>query len=116
MDRRQQPAPIRASLLALNGDLAGKRYRLRMEQYVGVLHCSDSEIAYSNSKLLVSRHHLRIFFVDGRFVMEDCGSRHGSFWNRERVASHVLAHGDLIGAGQAELLFEIDAVVPTSTP
>jgi pSer/pThr/pTyr-binding forkhead associated (FHA) protein len=102
------PAPVRASIVSLNGELSGQRFVLRMHQHIGLLYCSDSEIAFPNTKLGVSRRHLRIMFVDGRFVMEDCGSSHGSFCNGERIQSHALAHGDVIGAGQAEFRFELD--------
>lgn len=108
-DRRHQAAPVAASLIALNGELAGQRFALRMEQYVGLRYCSDSEIAFSTTELGVSRRHLRIAFVDGGFVMEDCLSSHGSFWNDAQVASHVLAHGDRVRAGRAEFRFELAA-------
>ncbi|HEV7559553.1 MAG TPA: FHA domain-containing protein [Kofleriaceae bacterium] len=105
---RNDPAPLRASLTSLNGELAGQRFVLTMDQYIGLQHCSDSEIAFPNIKLGVSRRHLRVHFIDGAFVMMDSDSMNGSFCNGERVQSRrVLAHGDVIAAGQAEFRFEI---------
>jgi hypothetical protein len=106
---RNQPSPVAASVVVLNTELAGRRFALTMDQYVGLIHCSDSEIAFPSTKFGTSRRHLRITFAGDHFVMQDCQSSHGSFWNGERVESHVLAHGDVIRAGQAELRFELDA-------
>ena len=108
MEPRNKPAPVAASVVVVNSELAGQRFALGMEQYIGLMHCSDSEIAFPTTKLGVSRRHIRITFADGHFVMEDCHSSHGSFWNDEPVTSHVLAHGDRIRAGTCELRFELD--------
>ena len=105
---RNEPAPVPASITSLNGELAGQRFVLKMDQYIGLMHCSDSEIAFPNIKLGVSRRHLRIHFMDGAFVIEDHASQHGSFCNGERIKSRcVLAHGDVVAAGQAEFRFEL---------
>ena len=106
---RNEPAPVCASLTSLNGQLAGQRFVLKMDQYIGLLYCSDSEIAFSNTNLGVARRHLRIHFVDGVFVMTQNGAPpSGSFCNGQRIGPrHVLAHGDVIAAGRAEFRFEI---------
>lgn len=96
-----------ARLVSLNGEIAGQHFLLCMDQYVGLRHCSDSEIVFPSSKLRVSRRHLRITFDDGVFVMHDCGSMAGSFCNGVQVESHPLAHGDVLRLGDAEFRFEL---------
>jgi serine phosphatase RsbU (regulator of sigma subunit) len=47
----------------------------------------------------VSRIHARISAVGGRFVVEDCGSTHGTFVNGKRIARHTLEASDRIEFG-----------------
>jgi len=109
-DRRNLPSPIAASIVALNGELAAQRFPLKTLQYVGLAHCSDSEICMTSTALGTSRRHLSLECVDGRFVVDDCGSSHGTFVNGERIAQpRTLANGDIIAAGQAEFRFELIA-------
>lgn len=50
----------------------------------------------------VSRHHARLAFVEGRWAIEDLGSRHGTFVNEERLTAkspRPLGAGDMIVIG-----------------
>ena len=48
----------------------------------------------------VSRRHARLSVADGRAVLEDLGSRHGTFVGDERLAQpRTLAHGDSFRLG-----------------
>ncbi|MDQ2850873.1 MAG: FHA domain-containing protein [Actinomycetota bacterium] len=49
--------------------------------------------------MLVSRHHVRITADDDGLVLQDLGSRNGTFVNGDRVQSAALHEGDLIGIG-----------------
>lgn len=49
--------------------------------------------------MLVSRHHARISADDHGLVIEDLGSRNGTFVNGRRVQSTRLHEGDRIGIG-----------------
>lgn len=49
--------------------------------------------------MLVSRHHVRITADDDGLVLQDLGSRNGTFVNGDRVQSASLHEGDLIGIG-----------------
>jgi DNA-binding winged helix-turn-helix (wHTH) protein len=52
----------------------------------------------------VSRHHARIRVAPDRVVLEDLGSKNGTYVNRRRVdASVVLEHGDEVSLGTAVL-------------
>lgn len=58
-----------------------------------------------------SRTHTRILGEEGGYVIEDCGSRHGTFVNGARISRHILANGDRIEFGvpdSYQLLFALD--------
>lgn len=47
----------------------------------------------------VSRQHARIVLQDGRYVLEDLGSRHGTWVNGNQISKHKLQPGDCIEFG-----------------
>jgi len=54
---------------------------------------------------LVSRAHARLFVVPDGIRLEDCGSRHGTLLNGQKLtAPRLLASGDVIGVGAAVLI------------
>ena len=53
----------------------------------------------------VSRLHARIYREGPTFVIEDLGSRNGTFVNEQRIARHVLSPGDTIRIGPFRLRF-----------
>ena len=53
---------------------------------------------------LVSRHHARITYFDGRATLQDLGSHNGSWVNGERITTRVLRAGDTTRIGN----FRID--------
>lgn len=56
----------------------------------------------------VSRHHARIVVGDGKAVLEDLGSRNGTFLRGQRItAPSKLADGDEICIGSVVLVFRI---------
>ncbi|MBI2375060.1 MAG: FHA domain-containing protein [Deltaproteobacteria bacterium] len=48
---------------------------------------------------LVSRHHARIVFFDGKASLQDLGSHNGSWVNGEKVGTRALAPGDVMRVG-----------------
>jgi|GEM_PF-3031288 len=64
----------------------------------------------------VSRRHARIFPMEDQWILEDLGSRNGTFLNGERIQSRPLRSGDQIGIGSVTLRFlEMEAgEVPSS--
>jgi DNA-binding winged helix-turn-helix (wHTH) protein len=59
----------------------------------------------------VSRRHARILVAEGRAMLEDLGSTHGTYLGDRRIQVAVeLKHGDRIGVGPAELVFSVSAV------
>ena len=65
----------------------------------------------------VSRHHARIRIGEGRYILEDLGSRNGTWRNEERVRDSVdLCDGDRIRLGGVPLVFRsISPAESTST-
>jgi adenylate cyclase len=59
---------------------------------------------------LVSRHHSRITFFEGRATLQDLGSHNGSWVNGERVSSRVLKEGDVARVGNFRVAFHVGAV------
>ena len=59
---------------------------------------------------LVSRHHSRITFFEGRATLQDLGSHNGSWVNGERVATRVLKPGDVARVGNFRLAFNTGPV------
>src|SRR5215471_6509481 len=61
----------------------------------------------------VSRSHARIVVENGRYLIEDCGSRHGTFVNGKRVRREPLSNSDKIDFGAQDsyqLIFALDGV------
>jgi sigma-B regulation protein RsbU (phosphoserine phosphatase) len=59
----------------------------------------------------VSRSHARIFAEDGGYVIEDSGSRHGTFVNGKRIQKEALHNSDRIEFGAQDsfqLIFALD--------
>lgn len=49
--------------------------------------------------MLVSRHHVRITAADDGLVLQDLGSRNGTYVNGQRVERTALHEGDRLGVG-----------------
>jgi DNA-binding winged helix-turn-helix (wHTH) protein len=65
----------------------------------------------------VSRHHARIVVVDDRAMLEDAGSKNGTYLNGERISGPVvLADGHEIRLGSVVLTFRVATdASPTAT-
>ncbi len=70
---------------------------------------SDNDMVLLDSR--VSRHHARIVQDEHGYLLEDTGSRHGTFVNGEQVTSCPLKAGDQISLGVTDtytLCFEME--------
>lgn len=57
----------------------------------------------------VSRHHAKIFYRDGKYVIQDLRSLNGTYVNRQRVVEHTLSHLDEIHLGKkCRIIFRDD--------
>jgi serine phosphatase RsbU (regulator of sigma subunit) len=71
---------------------------------------SDNQLILRDNR--ISRAHARVVEHEGRFVIEDLGSRHGVWVNGVKVARHVLHNSDRVEFGVNEsykLVFTLDS-------
>jgi hypothetical protein len=63
------------------------------------------DCAIRSDDAMVSRHHARIFWNGGQWVLEDLGSANGVFYQEQRVTQHPMKHGDAVRCGSLWLRF-----------
>ena len=101
-------APQGASLVVV--DPHGHRTRVPIEPLpFRIGRQPENELILRDSR--VSRTHARILIEDARYVLEDCGSRHGTFVNGDRVSRQELHGSDKIEFGAQDsyhLIFMLD--------
>ena len=94
-------SPGRPYLVALTGPDAGRTYRLSEgSMTVGRAKSADVRVLDDD----VSRDHARLICIGGNVVVEDLGSRNGTFVNGARVSRQVLADGDKVSVGETTIL------------
>ncbi len=89
-------APETATLVVV--DPNGHRSRMPLEPlpfHIG--RHADNQLIIRDSR--ASRAHAQIVFENGQYWLEDCGSRHGTFLNGQRVTRAALRQADLIEFG-----------------
>jgi Nif-specific regulatory protein len=84
---------------------SGVATALALEGEVRIGRDPGLELALADSK--ASRHHATISQADGRWIVVDSSSRHGTFVNGERVTRRELADGDQLQIGSTRLRFEL---------
>ncbi|HEU4729427.1 MAG TPA: FHA domain-containing protein [Kofleriaceae bacterium] len=90
----------------------------------GSLDLSSSEIkigramdcAIRTDDAMVSRHHSRVFWGGGGYILEDLGSANGVYFQEQRVQSHMFKHGDAVRCGSLWLRFVDGGAVMDSGP
>lgn len=66
---------------------------------------------------MVSRNHARIAWGGGGYVVEDLQSANGVYFQEQRVASHLLKHGDAVRCGSLWLRFvDLASEMPRAAP
>jgi len=102
-------APEPASLVVT--DPGGHRSRVPLQPLPFLIgRQPQSNLILRDSR--VSRAHARIVFENGRYVVEDAGSRHGIFVNDRKVARQELSNADRIDFGAQDsyqLVFMADS-------
>ena len=66
----------------------------------------DAEATFTLEDALVSREHFRVVHEDGAYWVEDLGSFNGTLVNGERMQRLQLSSGDVIRAGNTEVVFQ----------
>ena len=90
------------SFLMIERGLAGEQvYHLQSRLTIG--RAPESDIHLPDPS--VSRQHALVFIEDEKAILEDLGSRNGTYVNEERVKKAVLASGDVIRIGNVTARF-----------
>jgi predicted component of type VI protein secretion system len=63
------------------------------------------DCAIRTDDAMVSRHHARIFWSGGGYVLEDLQSANGVYFQEQRAQSHMFKHGDAVRCGSLWLRF-----------
>ena len=74
------------------------------------------DCAIRTDDAMVSRHHSRIFWGGGGYVLEDLSSANGVYFQEQRVQSHLFKHGDAVRCGSLWLRFVDQAQLAGATP
>ncbi|HEX3746045.1 MAG TPA: SpoIIE family protein phosphatase [Bryobacteraceae bacterium] len=102
------PAAPPASLMVT--DPGGHRTRMRIEPLpFRIGRQPESDLIIRDSR--ASRSHARILMEQGEYIIEDCGSRHGTFVNGKRITRQPLNNSDRIELGAQDsyqLTFALD--------
>lgn len=68
------------------------------------------DCAIRTDDAMVSRHHARVFWGGGGYIIEDLASANGVYYQEQQVKTHLLKHGDAIRCGSLWLRFvDLDA-------
>ncbi len=63
------------------------------------------DCAIRTDDAMVSRHHARVFWGGGGYILEDLSSANGVYFQEQRVQSHLFKHGDAVRCGSLWLRF-----------
>jgi hypothetical protein len=63
------------------------------------------DCAIRTDDAMVSRHHARVFWGGGGYVLEDLSSANGVYFQEQRVQSHLFKHGDAVRCGSLWLRY-----------
>jgi diguanylate cyclase (GGDEF)-like protein len=92
-----------AALLVVGGDLNGTLFDL-IEPMVGIGRNADNIISLEFNG--VSRYHFKLLASGETHVLEDCGSKNGTYLNNKKIESLTpLAKGDIIKIGSIALKY-----------
>ena len=92
-----------AALLVVGGDLNGSLFDL-IDAQVGVGRNADNAIALEFNG--VSRYHFKLLATGDTHVLEDCGSKNGTYLNNKKVETLTpLVKGDIIKIGSIALKY-----------
>ena len=100
-----------AWLLMRAGPLAGKQFVMFRD--TTVLGSSPKAEVYLFKDEAIEPRHALIYNRGGRFEIEDCNSRDGTYVNGVPIRRQVLTHGDQVVLGKTVLEFQLKESRPT---
>jgi len=104
-------------LLVRAGTEPGKEYALPETGDLKIGRLPGLPIALLDTK--VSREHCRVYKQSTGWIVEDLGSRNGTYVNAQRIKKRLLQPGDRLRVGQTEFEYSTAAVGspdPSATP
>ncbi|MDP9497659.1 MAG: zinc-ribbon and FHA domain-containing protein [Actinomycetota bacterium] len=99
---QERPPAGTALLVVKRGPNAGSRFLLDADVTTAGRH-PESDIFLDD--VTVSRRHAEFVRQGGQFLVRDVGSLNGTYLDRERIDSAVLAGGDEVQIGKYRLVF-----------
>ena len=101
--------PVRIAQLIRDGKVI-----VQLERHImNIGRQFDNHLVLEDNR--VSRHHCQIRLRNGRFMIYDLNSTHGTFVNSTPVSETVLQHGDVISLGGVNLLYVEDSTEASHT-
>jgi FHA domain len=97
--------PPKAILTVMSGPDMGFRFRIKSSVIASMGRDIENEVVLDDPA--TSRHHAKIEFRDGTYVLIDLGSANGTLVNDQRVTERPLSDGDRIKVGQDEIVISI---------
>jgi len=98
-----ETAPVLAWLAIREGDRVGKRFDVTKKgESVG--RAADNTVSLDDNT--VSRHHAKILFEDGKFLVHDLGSSNKTKVNGVEVVRQELEDGDEVEFGSVKMVFK----------
>ncbi len=92
-----------ADLIVIDGPERGREFALRADQTLGRLQAND--IPIHDAKM--SRKNTRIFRQGKHWVVQDLGSKNGTWLNGESIQAERLEDGDEIRVGETRFRFTV---------
>ncbi len=74
------------------------------------------DCAIRTDDAMVSRHHARLLWGGGGYVLEDLGSANGVYYQEQKVQQHLLKHGDAVRCGSLWLRYVDTTQLGGETP
>ncbi len=95
----------------IDGPATGRQCWLRDDERLSIGRISTSDFPVP-ADMHMSRYHLMLEGVGGRFRLRDVGSSNGTYVNSQRISLAELCDGDQIQAGESKLLVSVHADRP----
>jgi len=102
-------APNQLALLCLSGKQTGQETMLPADRPLIIGRSRQADIRLEDD--LASRQHTKIAFEDDKYVVEDLGSKNGTYLNGQKVGRAVLKTGDYIRIGDSNFHVVMPCVV-----
>jgi hypothetical protein len=74
------------------------------------------DCAIRTDDAMVSRHHSRIYWSGGGYVLEDLSSANGVYFQEQRVQNHMFKHGDAVRCGSLWLRYVDTNQIAVASP